>query len=207
MNIRKLIKEEARKIFLSENYPMGAQHDPNAPWNQESNVRAGEKAENINYELIWTDDSEFAFFKDASGNVYVCYIDGIDREDLRDYADREESFEGYDEDGDPMVDYSDDWEIDGEVIQNYINSIDPSVGKGLDDYESAEYDLVLLDDALRADLMSVSAYMDEKHKQSFIDVVSGNINESGVTDIVNQETMDTPTGSIFMMSMGESKKK
>ena len=149
MNIRKIIKEELRKI-VSENYPMGAEHDSNAPWNQVDNP-PGTKAGSIDYKLIWTDDSEFAFFKDAAGNTYVCYIDGIDRDDLAPYADREEHFEGHDEDGDPMVDYSDDWEVDGEVIENYINDMNPSIGKGLADYEDGEHDLVMLDDELRGD--------------------------------------------------------
>ena len=204
MDIRQIIKEEIRRAF-NENYPAGAQHDPNAPWNQDdSNIRRGDVARDIKYKLMWTDEVEFAFFKDEAGNTYVTYIDSIDRDDLEPYADREETFDGYDEDGFPMVSHG-DWEITQDVIDNYIND-EARVGKGLDAYESGEYNLVMLDDELRQDLLSVSKYMDEKHKQDFIDIVSGNINESGVTDLVNQQTMDTPTGTLFMMSMGESKK-
>lgn len=186
---------------------MGAQHDPNAPWNQKDPA-PGQRAKNIVYKLLWTDNSEFAFFKCPEG-VCVMYIDGINKDELAPYADREETFLGYDEDGMPDVEYG-DWEITGDVIENYVNDNlgGLSKGKGLSDYESGDYDLVLLDDELRADLMGTAKYIkNDKERDEFIKIVSGQVNEAGVTDLVNKETMDTPTENLFFMSVNENSKK
>jgi hypothetical protein len=79
-------------------------------------------------------------------------------------------------------------------------------GKGLDDFESAEYDLVALDEELRQDLLSTAKYIkNEKLRNQFIQVVTGQVNEGGITDkIVNKKTMDTPTGTLFVMNLGTS---
>ncbi len=208
MNIRKIIREELSKINMNENYPMGAENDPSAPWNQEDNTRSGERAGDIKYELIWTDEKEFAFFKCPEG-VCVMNIDSIDRSELEPYADREKSYLGKDEDGLADVEYG-DWEINGDVIENYVNdNLDSlSKGKGFDDYETGEYDLVMLDDEIRRDLMSMAKYIKgDVRRESFINVLSGQISESGVTDLVNQETMDTPTGTLFVMNISENESK
>jgi hypothetical protein len=80
------------------------------------------------------------------------------------------------------------------------------IGKGLDDFESAEYDLVALDEELRQDLLSTAKYIkNEKLRNQFIQVVTGQVNEGGITDkIVNKKTMDTPTGTLFVMNLGTS---
>ncbi len=205
MDIRQIIREEIGKIF-SENYPLGAANDPSAPWNQVDNTREGDKASVIKYRVVWT-DNEFSFLKDAAGNVYVFYIDSVDKSDLEPYADREESYAGRDEDGDPIIDYG-DWEITDEVIENYINdNLDSiAIGKGLDDYESGDYNLVMMDDEVRQELLRLTKYIkDDRTREKFIKVVSGQVNESGVTDkIVNKKTMDTPTGTLFVMDFGTS---
>lgn len=190
---------------MNENYPMGAQYDSRAPWNQVDNTREGEKAKKIVYNLLWTDNTEFAFFECPQGTC-VLYIDSIDRNELEPYADREETYLGKDEDGMPDIEYG-DWEITGEVIENYVNDNLESMkmGKGLDDYESGNYDLVLLDDELRADLMGIAKYIkNDRDRNEFIKVVSGQVNEAGVTDLVNKETMDTPTGTLFVMNVNEN---
>jgi hypothetical protein len=192
---------------LDENYPMGAEYHPDAPWNQKD-PSPGQRAKDIVYKLLWTDEREFALFKCPEG-VCVMYLDSIDRDELAPYADREETFLGYDEDGMPDVEYG-DWEMTGDVIENYVNDNLDSMrkGKGLDAYESGDYDLVLLDDELRADLMGTAKYIkDDKERDRFISIVSGQVNEAGVTDLVNKETMDTPTGNLFFMTVNENSKK
>jgi len=203
MNIKKIISEEVRKIF-KENYPMGAEFDSNAPWNQDDNVRQGQKASESNYDLLWA-DNEFAFFKGQDGNVYVLYVDAIEKSDLEPFADREEEFLGKDEDGMPEVEYG-DWEITDEVLENFVNASDITVGSGIDDYESGEYDLVMLDDRLRKELLSLAKYIkNDRARESFISILSGNVSEGGVTDkIVNQQTMDTPTGTLFVINTREN---
>ena len=208
MNIRKIIREELAKVF-SENYPMGAQHDPSAPWNQVDNTREGDRAKQIVYKLLWTDNSEFAFFQCPKGTC-VMYIDSINKDELEPYADREEKYLGTDEDGLPDIEYG-DWEITADVIENYVNdNLDSMrIGKGLADYENGEHELVLLDDELREDLMGTAKYIkDDREREQFISVVSGQIREGGIVDkIVDKETMDTPTGNLFLMSVHENAKK
>ncbi|MEK6829534.1 MAG: hypothetical protein AABY15_05400 [Nanoarchaeota archaeon] len=206
MNVREIIQEEIRKI-LSENYPLGAAQDPSAPWNQVDNIKQGDVAENIIYSLIWTDSSEFAVFKDAQGNKYLFYLGAVDKSDLEPYADREEEYMGRDEDGDPIVDYG-EWEITDDVVENYVNDNLSSlqIGKGLSDYENG-FDLIMIDEELRMDLMDLTRFFkDENRKAGFINAISGaQVSESGVTDkIVNKKTMDTPTGTLFIMDFGAS---
>jgi len=195
MNFRKIIKEEVKKV-LSEDYSEEAQYEPN--------VRQGAVPNEIEYELVWAEGGGFAFFKDMAGNIFVSNVDSIEKSDLEPYADRDETFLGRDEDGEPLVDHG-DWDVSNDAIESYINDKGATIGVGSEDLENGEYDLVMLDDEVRQWLMGISEYMDERYKQQFIDMVSGNVNESGVTDnVVNQETMDTPTGTIY--TMGESKK-
>lgn len=206
MDIRKIISEEIGRVF-KENYPTGAAIDPSAPWNQSDNTRSGEKASKIKYNVIWTDGNEFAFLKDAAGNKYVMNIYSINKNDLEPYADREEKFIGKDEDGMLDVEYG-DWNITEDVIENYVNNNLDSikVGKGVSSYEDGDYDIVILDDDLRKNLLSIVPFMkDENKKKTFMRILSGDVNEGGVTDkIVNKKTMDTPTGTLFIMDFGTS---
>lgn len=177
MNIRKIISEELKRVF-SENYPMGAENHPDAPWNQVDKTKEGEKAKEIVYDLTWTDNSEYAFFRDSSGNAYVLYIDSIERSELEPYADREEIYLGRDEDGFPDVEYG-EWEITGEVLENYVNDSlgGLKIGRGLDDFYTADYDLVMIDDDLRNYLFEIADYIkDENKRKSFIDALGGTSN-------------------------------
>lgn len=204
MNIRKIIQEELGKVF-SENYPLGAEYDSRAPWNQVDNTKEGERAAKIDYKLIWTDEKEFALFKDAAGNTFVFYVDGVDKSEFEPYADREEIYMGRDEDGMPDLEYG-EWEINDDVILNYVNDNidDAKIGKGVDDYESGNYELVMLDDELRDYLAETASYIrDEKKKSSFLRALGVQVSEGGVTDkIVNNKTMDTPTGTLFTIDLG-----
>jgi hypothetical protein len=202
MKIREIIKEELKRIF-SENYPMGAEYDSSAPWNQEDNTKSGERATTIKYSVVWYDRG-IALLKDAAGNLYVFDTDGVENSDYEPYADREETFEGFDEDGDPMLEYG-DWDLDGDIVENYINDNlgTISIGKGLDAYESGNYMMTMIDDELRQDLMGIAKYIkSERDKASFLNVLGG-ISE-GIEKIVDKKTMDTPTGTLFVMDMGES---
>lgn len=159
---------------MEDNYPLGAQNDLSAPFNQDDNTVDGIKSESSKYKLVWS-NNEFAFFRDAAGNTYVLYVEEIDKSELEPYADRESTFDGNDEDGEPMVSYG-DWEVDGEILSNYINDNAGSlrIGKGLDDYENGGYHLVLLDDGLKAELMETARYIkDESDRINFIKVLSG----------------------------------
>lgn len=172
MDIREIISEELKKIF-KENYPSGAEYDSNAPWKSDDNIRAGEVASESKLDIIFSDDSEFAIFKDANGNKYIFYIQSLDKEDYEPYANREEKYLGRDEDGMPSLEYG-DWDIDGYVIYNYVNNnLDKiKVGNGLEDAESGDYKLVKIDDELRTDLASMAKYYkNEKTANDFLEAL------------------------------------
>lgn len=191
------------ETMIQDNYPAGAQYDSNAPWNQTDNTRKGEKASEINFDVIWNGIPELAIIKDKKGTLYAFNVEMVDHDDFEPYAEREETFNGYDEDGMPDVDYG-DWEVDGEVIENYINDnmSEIRVGKGLDDFESGDYEAVTFDEELRQDLLGYVKYVkDNRNKQALIDIL-GSINEVA-EKIVDTPTMDTPTGTLFTISVGE----
>lgn len=135
-------------------YPAGAEYDPRAPYNQkEPNVRKGEEVDG-DFDIIYY-NREIAIFKDANGNKYVFYYYDIDKDDFSPYADIEREFIGKDEDGDPMYDYDENWEVDEKAIENYLNdNIDGlKLGSGLDDYEMGS-DFVKIDSELANDLVN-----------------------------------------------------
>jgi len=206
MDIRKIIREELQKV-MSENYPAGAQNDPSAPWNQVDPVAKSQAKEHPFNILGWHQENAF-FEKD--GKYYVFAVESIDRGDYSEYAAREELFNGYDEDGMPDVEYG-EWEMDGNVIDNYVNDNYKHLthGQGLDDYESG-IQIVEVDGPLVEDLMDTAKYIkNDKERASYVDVIktmaAAQVNESGVTDnIVDKKTMDTPTGTLFIMNLGAS---
>ena len=199
-----IVGDPAQVCALKEdNYPAGAKNDPNAPYNQVDSTKPGEKADVIRYDVTWYDRG-IALLKDASGNLYAFNTDSIEMDDYQPYADREETFEGFDEDGDPMLEYG-DWELDGEVVENYINdNLDSiTIGKGLDDYEGGNSMMTMVDDELRQDLSGIAPYIkSELDRKRFLEALGG-ISE-GIEKIVDKKTMDTPTGTLFIMDVGAS---
>lgn len=149
-SISEAILEFANQI-TEDNLPLGSQNDPNAPWNrQELKQVRGEKSNEKFVDLKYY-NSEIAIFRDLQTNqLYVYYYDNIDVNLLKPYADKY----GYlDADGD--MEYNQDFEVDGEVLENYVNDNFRNIpkGKGVNDFESPESKLVLIDDELKSDLL------------------------------------------------------
>jgi len=157
MNIRDSIRQEIEKLYIKEgasNLPLGAEYMSNAPWRDDENIKSGTEPKEYKLEILSFEDSDdYALFKDKnSGLFYVFYTDIENHDDYAEYADREEYFEGFDEDGDPMVDYG-DWDLSDEVIERYVNDNlnNLNIGKGIEDWESGDYDLVEVDDDIIKD--------------------------------------------------------
>lgn len=133
----------------NSNLPLGAEYMSNAPWRDGENTKSGTEPKEYKLKLLlFKESDDYALFKDkSSGLVYIFYTDIEDYDDYAEYADREEYFEGFDEDGDPIVDYG-EWELDSEVVERYVNDNleNLKIGKGISDWESGDYDLVELDD-------------------------------------------------------------
>ncbi len=204
MDIRKIIQEELKKVF-SENYPTGAEYDSSAPWNQVDHAAKSQAKEFPFNILFW--HQENAFFE-KGGKYYVFNVGSVDKGDYSEYASREEFYNGRDEDGMPDVDYG-DWEMSSDVIDNYVNDNYKNLtyGHGLDDYENGAQ-MVEVDQSLLGELMGTAKYIkNDTERASYIKAIEtmagAQVNESGVTDkIVNKKTMDTPTGTLFVMDFG-----
>jgi len=154
MNIRKFIRQRMKEV-LAENYPAGAENDPNAPWNRpDPSYSSVAEPENKEFSTVAVIPGELAILKDDKGAKYAFYFNHLDTSDFEPYAQREiiNTYKG--EDG-PEHDYSDDWEVDSYVIDNYVNDNAPhmSRGIGINGWENG-INIVLIDDALKAELLN-----------------------------------------------------
>lgn len=155
--VRDIISEEIKKAFNILEYgniPMGAQYDSKGPWaEKDSIIKKGFKPSIRDFETVFL-NNEIAILK-KDNKYYAFYYSDFDDDDLGEYADRETEFHGFDEDGEPITDFVGDIEIDGDVIENFVNdNYDSFVyGKGLSDWENGAQ-MVELDDALINDLES-----------------------------------------------------
>ena len=135
--------------------------------------------------------------------MYAFNTEMVDNDDYEPYADREVEYMGKDEDGFADIEYG-DWDLDSEVIENYINDnmSEIKVGKGLDAWESGDYHAAEIDDEIKQDLNDTAKYIkNTKYKQELLGILGG-INEIA-EKIVDTDTMDTPTGTLFTINMAE----
>jgi hypothetical protein len=125
----------------TENYPLGAKDDPRAPYNQiDPRFSRPTKPKSEPLKVIGY-NNEIAILKGVDGSHYVFYYTDISDKDLAD--------------GDPDFEYG-DFEIDGDVLQGYVNDNLKflSKGEGVDAADSG-VDLVKIDSALKQELMSM----------------------------------------------------
>lgn len=98
------------------------------------------------YEVVAM-DSENALVKDKDDALYLFHHQALDSGVLADYTDRE--IVGTEEDEDGKQDILGEPEVDEYAIASYINDKkDLAVGDGIEDWESGDFDLVGLDDAM-----------------------------------------------------------
>ena len=150
-------------------YPAGAQHDPAAPYNQVDPPKGRQASQQVLDLQLWVD--EFAFFT-KDGKLFVYNVESADNDEYAQYASREETPLGRDEDGDMDVEYG-EWEMDEEIINNYVNDniSNLSTGISLDAWENG-VELVEVDQALAQDLLGVAKYIkNPKTAQSFIETL------------------------------------
>lgn len=159
--LRNLIGGEPSKgkSLETENYPLGAQDDPRAPYNQDPRLSRPTKPKSEPLKVVMY-NKEIAILKGGDGSYYAFYYGNINDKDFAEYAEREEMYAGM-ADGEPDFEYG-DFEVDENVIQAYVNDKLNilSKGEGLDAWESG-VDLVKIDSALKQELVS----MYDKNKQ------------------------------------------
>jgi len=149
---------ETEAVEDGSNYAPGTEFSPTSPWNQS----APEYSEPIRPKKIIlkviASNQEIAILKSESGKYYVCYFDNLGKDELKDYAEVEIG--------------ADDFDIDGDVIERYINFNLPKLSKGVgvNDWENG-VDIVKIDDQLKNELLNL---YDKDRK---ITSILGSINE------------------------------
>ena len=136
-------------------YPTGADQDSNAPWKQTDTKSKAVEPKMKLFEVIYY-NSEIAILKKTNGELYVFYYGEVNKNDLANYAERQVTNVTKGDDGLPDTEYSEDFEIDGYVIEGYINDNLKHIhqGVGVSDYEKG-VPLVKIDEPLKADLLSI----------------------------------------------------
>lgn len=168
-----------KSLDLNENYPLGAANDPAAPYNQTEPDMYREmdlKPNEITFDNIYS-DNEFAIVEEKSTKkYYVLYLDSAD-DDFKQFIAVPRSYEGKDEDGDPIYDYDyENPEIDDKAIESYASYLKDGnhYGVGIDAYESGL--MAEIDDELRSELIKTfegfRKYGKHRSIDAFIDVLN-----------------------------------
>ena len=131
---------ETIEKMLKENggYPAGAANDPSAPYNQNQKMSKPSRAKEQHVKLVWFDDEDALFT--GEGGKFILSIEKLDRQVFEPYVEREETDNYKDEEGDYYTEYSDDWEIDGNAVEQFTNDNynDLTKGIGVDAFESED---------------------------------------------------------------------
>lgn len=114
--------------YDNDNYPLGADADPDAPWNQKPEIER--KRIPTDFKVI-DRNLEFALL-DKDGVIYIF--------DYFQYRDNIKKFFGEDD-------------ITDEMLEDYLQSVHVKEGDGLRDWEA--YDLVKLDEPLKQEILNV----------------------------------------------------
>lgn len=151
--------------------PAGAEYDRDAPWRDVDKTKARVSKQNLFDVIAYNRESAILQAKD--GSLYYFFYDMIDKDDFMPYAEVPRDYVGKDEDGEPEFEYG-DFDIDSDVIENYVNDNLNSLskGEGIDALEDG-VDLVKIDLPVKNELIKLY----DKDK-SFIKALSS-INEAG----------------------------
>jgi hypothetical protein len=136
---------------IDEDYPAGAEFDSKAPYNRgELNKMSGQKSTKKYVDLRYM-NLEIAILKDLNtGELYVFDYGQMDPKIFEPYVDK---YGELDSVGD--IEFNDDFDIDDEVLENYVNDNfqEMSKGEGVEDFEKNKMDLVLIDEELKDELL------------------------------------------------------
>ena len=139
----------------SGSLPVGAANDSRAPFNQKDDTTTPIQSKDPQLSVV-AYNGEVALLQGPDGALYTFYYHDMDRKQFADYATLGRTYVGKDEDGQPEYEYSDEFEVDGDVIGHYVNDNLSKLtkGEGLEAYESG-IDLVKVDEPLKQELSSL----------------------------------------------------
>ncbi len=171
-------------------------NDPNHPANQIDNTKRGSRPKEYRFNLVWYYHENAIFEKD--GKYYAFNVDSVDKDEYSEYADREETPIGRDEEGMMDVEYG-DWEMEGYIVNAYVNKNlqHLSFGKGIDDWER-NVDMVEMDNEMVQDFMGLVKYIKGPEGEALAKLLSSmNLEETTSTgsvggSYVGNITKDTP---------------
>tara|TARA_R110000772_G_scaffold17946_3_gene49915 strand:+ start:90632 stop:93991 length:3360 start_codon:yes stop_codon:yes gene_type:complete len=145
----KAMESIERRLKENSGYPAGAANDPSAPYNQNQRMSKPEVSQHDLFNVVWF-DNEDALLTDKSNNKYIFNIEKIDKALFEPYVEREQTDSYSDEEGDHYTEYSDEWEIDSNAIQQFLNNEHEGLnkGEGVDAFENGEVELVRIDEEL-----------------------------------------------------------
>ena len=177
--IYKLINDVSKEGIEEDNYPPGAANDQTAPYNQSLDIKSGNKVSNddLKLKLYLTDLCIF----DMGGKQYIYTVESGDNDEYAEYADREETVVGHNEDGVKDVEYG-PWTMNGNIVTNYVNdNIEHlSKGVGVEDFERG-VELVEINGELAKDLLGLVKFITSPLKaKRFTDLLK-NIDMSETT--------------------------
>lgn len=136
------------------NLPMGADFNPDAPWNQRDTTYSNRiNSTNKGFNLL-VNTGESAIFE-KGGELYYFYYGNMNKNDFKEYANEPIIGAEKDEEGFPNYEYG-EWELDDEVISNYLNSNvdDLNVGFGYESYANGA-EFVKMDEPLKSEVMGI----------------------------------------------------
>ena len=135
--------------------PFGAAEDPRAPYNSVDNATKPIEPKQKQLEVL-AKNNEIAILKSRTGELFLFEFNNVDRNNYMDYASVTRRYVGKDEDGNPDYEYDKDFEIDSDVISNYVNDNIKSlnVGEGISGWEDG-YDLIKMDDELKNEIINL----------------------------------------------------
>lgn len=180
----------SKQLEEMDNYPMGASDDPRAPFNQTNNLSNPITSKNIIYTVEWYDGYNAILKK--GDELFLFNMGSVSKDDYSEYAKREITTD-YDEEG-PYSLYSDEFEVNKDVIERYINDnlINLSIGNGYQAYEQGIYDIVKFDDELKElfsdELSNVSTFNEvtsASSSGSYTGLFSGEKYKSNVSDEID----------------------
>ena len=178
--LRSLLQGEPQEAEIEEydnyNYPEGADADPNAPWNEkEPDIREPKVPEKIEFKVL-ASNYDIAIVQAPDESLYCFNFAFRNKEEFAEYAPVIRRYVGKSEDG-PEYDYDTDFDIDSEVISNYVNDNLESLskGEGMGAWNEG-VDIVKIDEPVKREIL------DMFDKDENIVKALGGINEVDVID-------------------------
>lgn len=160
-NEKELVRPEANVEEASDYVPDPSDFLHQAPFNAPSLTSKPKHVEYGEYHTIYM-NPEIVIMRSKADELFVFYYASTNKEDFHQYAEIPMDHVGKDEDGNPDFDYKyDEMELDGGVIDRYVNDNITSIskGSGVESFEDGD-DLVRIDPALAQEL--VRTYKSDK---------------------------------------------